>query len=75
MVPWAALLTAFAAGGAWAKQSGDVAELKRTKVDRTELAFRDSALTAELRALTVLTQDTHDRVQQMYCVGKPVGCR
>lgn len=80
-LPWAALLTAFSAGGATTHTSARISELEKGKQNRTEAVIRDSAIMVELRAIRAdgtatraLAERTGKRVSAMYCSGKPAGC-
>src|SRR5688500_15041587 len=77
IVPWAAIVMAFGAGGGWAHASTRIARLETgltEKVDRREAELRDSAIVAELRYLRTSADKTERRVRAMYCAGKPAGC-
>lgn len=82
IIPWAALLVAFSAGGAWALQRRDIEELRTTKADRTELSalkaqveLRDTLILRELQHIRATGDRTATRVRDMWCAGKPPGCQ
>lgn len=81
LVPWAALLTAFTAGAAWAVQSQRVDNIDtRVTAIETDGTYvkrgQFDSLLMELRYIRASGDSTGKRVREMWCAGKqPAGCR